>query len=179
VEDVIWQEMAAEGKLDLVVDLNFRMDTSALYSDVILPSASWYEKDDLNSTDLHSFIHPLQKAVPPCWESKSDWQIFRELARHTQEIAAKWMPEPVDDLVLTPLLHDTPARDRAAGGQGAGRSGECEPLPGKHHAERRDREARLRESLQSIHFSGAEVPRHGTRRITERSTPWTTSTTNG
>ncbi|MGZ5492752.1 MAG: nitrate reductase subunit alpha, partial [Thermoanaerobaculia bacterium] len=130
IHDVVWREPAAEGKLDLIVDLNFRMDTSALYSDVVLPSASWYEKDDLNSTDLHSFIHPLQKAVPPCWESKSDWQIFRELAHATQRLAARSMPAPIYDLVLTPLLHDTPAevaqptvRDWARG--------ECDPIPGK------------------------------------------------
>ena len=44
--------------MDLVVDMNFRMDTSALYSDIVLPAATWYEKADLNSTDMHSFIHP-------------------------------------------------------------------------------------------------------------------------
>jgi nitrate reductase alpha subunit len=130
VEDVVWREAAADGKFDLVVDLNFRMDTSALYSDVVLPAASWYEKDDLNTTDLHSFIHPLQAAVPPCWESKTDWQIFRELAWHTQQLAQRSMPEPVQDIVLTPLAHDTPGeiaqpkvRDWA--------KGECEPVPGK------------------------------------------------
>jgi len=128
VHDVIWRDAAAKGKLDLIVDLNFRMDTSALYSDVVLPAASWYEKDDLSSTDLHSFIHPLQQVVPPCWESKSDWQIFRELARETQRLAADM--HPFDDLVVTPLMHDTPAevaqphvRDWA--------KGECEPIPGK------------------------------------------------
>ena len=47
--------------MDLVVDLNFRMDTSALYSDIVLPAATWYEKADLNSTDMHSFIHPLSR----------------------------------------------------------------------------------------------------------------------
>ncbi|MEK7816752.1 MAG: molybdopterin-dependent oxidoreductase, partial [Actinomycetota bacterium] len=71
-KDVVWRE-APEGKLDLVVDLNFRMDTSALYSDVVLPAATWYEKGDLNSTDMHSFIHPLSEAVSPAWESRSDW----------------------------------------------------------------------------------------------------------
>ena len=55
VQEVDWRESAPQGKMDLVVDLNFRMDTSALYSDVILPSASWYEKNDLNTTDLHSY----------------------------------------------------------------------------------------------------------------------------
>jgi len=63
VESVAWREPAPGGKMDLVIDLNFRMDTSALYSDIVLPAATWYEKADLNSTDLHSFIHPLSAAV--------------------------------------------------------------------------------------------------------------------
>ncbi len=130
IRDVTWRKDAPHGKFDLIVDLNFRMDTSALYSDVVLPAATWYEKNDLSSTDLHSFIHPLQKAVPPCWESKSDWQIFRDLARETQNIASRSMLLPYDDLLLTPLMHDTPAevaqpkvRDWA--------KGECEAIPGR------------------------------------------------
>ncbi|MCA9842514.1 MAG: nitrate reductase subunit alpha, partial [Cyanobacteria bacterium HKST-UBA03] len=87
VKEVKWHEHAPIGKMDLIVDLNFRMDTSALYSDIILPAATWYEKDDLNSTDMHSFIHPLSKAVPPCWESRSDWQIFKDIAKHFSELA--------------------------------------------------------------------------------------------
>ena len=79
-EEIVYRDEAPVGKMDLIVDLNFRMDTSALYSDIVLPAATWYEKADLNSTDMHSFIHPLSKAVPPCWESKSDWAIFREIA---------------------------------------------------------------------------------------------------
>jgi nitrate reductase alpha subunit len=130
VEDVVWREPAPKGKLDLVVDLNFRMDTTALYSDVILPAATWYEKDDLNSTDMHSFIHPLQAAVPPCWESRSDWDIFKAIAEKVSELAKTHLPEPVREIVTRPLQHDTPAemaqrelRDWA--------KGECEPEPGK------------------------------------------------
>jgi len=107
--EVAWHEHAPLGKMDLIVDLNFRMDTSALYSDIVLPAATWYEKADLNSTDMHSFIHPLSPAVAPCWESKSDWQIFRTIARKFSELAAAHFPEPVRDLVATPLAHDTPA----------------------------------------------------------------------
>ncbi len=109
VKDVAWRDPAPTGKLDLVVDLNFRMDTSALYSDIVLPAATWYEKADLNSTDLHSFIHPLSAAVPPCWESKSDWQIFEALAQKFSALASRHFPEPVWDLVASPLAHDTPA----------------------------------------------------------------------
>src|SRR5512144_1765976 len=130
VSEIKWHEKAPEGKLDLIVDLNFRMDTSALYSDIVLPAATWYEKADLNSTDLHSFIHPLSPAVPPCWESKSDWDLFRALALKTSELAMRHLPEPVEDLVMSPLAHDTAAeiaqpdvRDWA--------KGECEAIPGK------------------------------------------------
>jgi nitrate reductase alpha subunit len=108
-QDVQWRAPAPQGKMDLVIDVNFRMDTSALYSDIILPAATWYEKADLNSTDMHSFIHPLSPAVPPCWESKSDWQTFREIARKFSEMAVKHFPEPVEDLVAAPLAHDSPA----------------------------------------------------------------------
>jgi nitrate reductase / nitrite oxidoreductase, alpha subunit len=108
VHEVAWHEKAPLGKMDLVVDLNFRMDSSALYSDIVLPAATWYEKSDLNSTDMHSFIHPLSAAVPPCWESRSDWQIFRAIAQKFSELAAAHFPKPVQDLVATPLAHDSP-----------------------------------------------------------------------
>jgi nitrate reductase alpha subunit len=118
------------GKLDLVVDLNFRMDTSALYSDLVLPAATWYEKDDLNTTDLHSFINPMQAAVPPAWESKPDWQIYRALAEKVSELAKVHLPDPVEDLVMIPLQHDTP--DELAQPTAADwRRGETEPVPGK------------------------------------------------
>jgi len=130
VKEVVWHEIAPQGKLDLVVDLNFRMDTSALYSDIVLPAATWYEKADLNSTDLHSFIHPLSAAVPPCWESKSDWDIFKAIAKKFSELAAKHFPEPVKDLVVTPLAHDTNA-EIAQPEIKEWIKGEVEAIPGK------------------------------------------------
>lgn len=72
-------------KLDLIVDVNFRMDTSAFYADVVLPAASFYEKWDLNSTDLHSYIHPFTPVIPPLHESKTDWQIWQTLAKALQD----------------------------------------------------------------------------------------------
>ncbi len=107
VDEVAWLKDAPQGKMDLIVDLNFRMDTSALYSDIVLPAATWYEKADLNSTDLHSFIHPLAQAVPPSWESKSDWAIFKAIAQEVSRQAQRHFPEPVKDLVATPLAHDS------------------------------------------------------------------------
>ena len=108
VKEVKWHEKAPTGKFDLIVDLNFRMDTSALYSDIVLPAATWYEKADLNSTDLHSFIHPLSAAVPPSWESKSDWDIFKAVAKKFSELAEKHLPDAVPDVISRALSHDTP-----------------------------------------------------------------------
>ncbi len=129
-EEVVWHETAPTGKMDLVVDLNFRMDTSALYADIVLPAATWYEKADLNSTDLHSFIHPLSPAVPPCWESKSDWEIFKLIAKKFQQLALKHFPEPVPDLIAKPLAHDTPA-EVAQPEMKDWITGEIEAIPGK------------------------------------------------
>jgi nitrate reductase alpha subunit len=130
VHDVCWHEKAPEGKMDLVVDLNFRMDSSALYSDIVLPAASWYEKADLNSTDMHSFVHPLSAAVPPCWESKSDWQIFHTIAKKFSELAARHFPEPVRDLVASALAHDS-AAEIAQPKIANWIDGEVEAIPGK------------------------------------------------
>ncbi len=130
VHEVKWHEHAPLGKMDLVVDLNFRMDTSALYSDIILPAATWYEKADLNSTDMHSFIHPLSAAVPPCWESKSDWQIFRAIAKRFSELAPAHFPDKVKDVVVVPLAHDSPA-EIAQTKIADWKKGEVEAIPGK------------------------------------------------
>ena len=113
--EVEYAKEAPRGKFDLVVDLNFRMDTSALYSDIVLPAATWYEKDDLNSTDLHSFIHPLTAAIPPCWESRSDWDIFKALAKKTGELAKTHMPDPVKDVVAIPAWRHEAAKLQIVG----------------------------------------------------------------
>lgn len=71
-------------KLDLIVDVNFRMDTSAFYADVVLPSAGFYEKWDLNTSDLHTFVIPFSPVIPPQFQSRTDWQIWRGLAQALQ-----------------------------------------------------------------------------------------------
>ena len=130
VKEVVWHEHAPRGKMDLVIDLNFRMDTSALYSDIVLPAATWYEKADLNSTDMHTFMHPLSKAVPPCWESKSDWAIFKDVAKKFSELAEPHFPDPVEDVIATPLAHDSPA-EIAQPNMKQWIKGEGEAIPGK------------------------------------------------
>jgi nitrate reductase alpha subunit len=56
--------------------------TTCLYGDIVLPTATWYEKDDLNTSDMHPFIHPLSEAVQPLWQAKSDWEIYKGSPRN-------------------------------------------------------------------------------------------------
>lgn len=35
---------APEGKLDLLVNMDFRMSTTSIYSDIVLPAATFYEE---------------------------------------------------------------------------------------------------------------------------------------
>ncbi|MCP5087388.1 MAG: nitrate reductase subunit alpha [Rhodobacteraceae bacterium] len=124
-----WHDEAPEGKLDLLVTIDFRMSTTAVYSDIVLPTASWYEKNDLNTSDMHPFIHPLQAAVDPAYESRSDWDIFKTIARKFSEVA----PEILDtetDIVQLPLLHDVPA-EIAQDQVRDWKKGECDLVPGK------------------------------------------------
>ncbi|WP_257387445.1 nitrate reductase subunit alpha [Tahibacter caeni] len=129
-EEIRWRDEAPEGKLDLLVTLDFRMCTTALYSDIVLPTATWYEKDDLNTSDMHPFIHPLSKAVDPAWEARSDWEIFKGIARRVSELAPGVLGVE-KDLVLVPTLHDTPNEIAMPYGVTDWKKGQCELVPGK------------------------------------------------
>ncbi len=129
-KEVVWHDKAPEGKLDLVVTLDFRMSTTCVYSDIVLPSATWYEKNDLNTSDMHPFIHPLSRAVDPAWESRSDWEIYKGLAKKFSELCVGHLGVE-KDIVALPILHDTPAEIAQALDVKEWKKGECEPIPGK------------------------------------------------
>ncbi|MDZ7752231.1 MAG: nitrate reductase subunit alpha [Gammaproteobacteria bacterium] len=129
-QEVEWHDEAPEGKLDLLVTIDFRMSTTCLYSDVVLPTATWYEKDDLNTSDMHPFIHPLSEAVNPAWESRSDWEIFKGLARAYSQVVPGHLGVE-KDIVTLPLLHDTPTELGQAMEVKDWKRGEVEPIPGK------------------------------------------------
>ena len=128
--EVRWHEHAPEGKLDLLVTLDFRMSTTCLYSDIVLPTATWYEKNDLNTSDMHPFIHPLSTAVDPAWQSRSDWDIYKGFAKKFSELCVGHLGIE-RELVLTPLMHDSPAELAQPLGVADWKRGECEMIPGK------------------------------------------------
>ncbi len=128
--EVVWHDKAPEGKLDLLVTLDFRMSTTCLYSDIVLPTATWYEKNDLNTSDMHPFIHPLSTAVDPAWQSRSDWDIYKGFAKKFSEICVGHLGVE-KELVLSPLMHDSPSELAQPFEVKDWMRGECELIPGK------------------------------------------------
>jgi nitrate reductase alpha subunit len=79
---------------------------------------------------MHPFIHPLSEAVQPLWESKSDWEIYKTIAKKFSELAATHLGTQ-KDLVLTPLMHDTPSELGQSSGVRDWKKGEVDAIPGK------------------------------------------------
>jgi nitrate reductase alpha subunit len=114
--EVNWHDEAPEGKLDLLVSADFRMTSTTLLSDVVLPAATWYEKHDLSSTDMHPFVHAFTPAIDPPWEAKSDFDLFHLLAQQFSAMAGTHLGVR-KDLVSVPLMHDTPGETAQPGGR--------------------------------------------------------------
>jgi nitrate reductase alpha subunit len=76
-------------KIELIVTCETRMSSTALMSDILLPGAGTYEKDDVPNwgTLLAPYLHITQAAVAPLGESKVEWEIHALLARRIQERA--------------------------------------------------------------------------------------------
>jgi nitrate reductase alpha subunit len=129
-QEVQWHNQAPEGKLDLLVTLDFRMSTTCLYSDIVLPTATWYEKNDLNTSDMHPFIHPLSAAVDPAWEARSDWEIYKGFAQKFSEVCVGHLGAE-REVVMTPIMHDTAAELAQPFGVQEWKKGEIDLIPGK------------------------------------------------
>ena len=80
---------------------------------------------------MHSFIHPLQAAVPPCWESRSDWDIFKAIAEKVSELAqdAPARAGAGDRHPPAPARH--PRRDGPAGASRLGGRASASRCPGR------------------------------------------------
>ncbi len=129
-QDVTWHETAPEGKLDLLMTIDFRQTSTTIFSDVVLPAATWYEKHDLNTTDMHPFVHSFNPAIAPPWQTRTDWDAWQTIAAKFSELAATHLGARTD-VVAVPLMHDTP--DAMANPHGIvkdWRAGDCDPVPG-------------------------------------------------
>lgn len=87
-------------KLDWIVDVNFKVSTSGLHADLILPAAGYYERDSLKYSQAYlPYLVMCEKAVEPLGEAKPEWEIFGLLARHLQRRARERGVSIVSDSV--------------------------------------------------------------------------------
>ncbi|HEU5356728.1 MAG TPA: nitrate reductase subunit alpha, partial [Actinocrinis sp.] len=128
--EVRWHEQAPRGKLDLVTTVDFRMTSTCTYSDIVLPAATWYEKHDISTTDMHPFVHSFNPAIAPPWQTRTDFEVFKTIGEAFSKLAATHLGTRTD-VIAAPLLHDT--ADELAQPGGVVRDwarGQCEPVPG-------------------------------------------------
>ena len=133
-----------------MVTIDFRMNTTGLFSDIVLPTATWYEKNDLNTTDMHPFIHPLTAAIDPVWESRSDWNIFRGIAEAFSQGGGR-SPRyregsGADAARCTTRRASSPSR-----GSRTGSAASASRCPGRTMPAHDRGRARLPEHLQEVH----------------------------
>jgi len=128
--EVTWREQAPRGKLDLLTAIDFRMTSTCTYADVVLPAATWYEKHDISTTDMHPFVHSFNPAIAPPWETRTDFDAFALIAEEFARLAGTHLGKRTD-VIAAPLMHDTP--DELAQPGGVVRdwvAGQAEPVPG-------------------------------------------------
>ena len=95
----------AFAQTDFVVVAGHFLDDTAEYADIFLPATTFLEEKDIVATFGHNYLGPLNPAIKPLGEAKSDLNIFRDLAKRFpfrkefERSRDEWL-----SLLLKPLL---------------------------------------------------------------------------
>jgi anaerobic selenocysteine-containing dehydrogenase len=105
-------------KLKMIVSVDWRINTTGLYSDYILPAAQHYEKFNMPyATPAHLNVLLIEKAAEPAGEAKSEWQMILGLSKALEQRAkARGLPEytrPNGEAVNLEGLYDRVSRKGA------------------------------------------------------------------
>ncbi len=93
IRDSLW------ASIDTIVTMDFRMSTSALWSDYVLPACGYYEKPGIKYTSSYlPYVVVGDRAVEPLYESKHEWDAALELAGKIQERAKARGMKPYRDI---------------------------------------------------------------------------------
>lgn len=90
---------------EIFVNINVRMDSTAMYADYILPGSGHYEGWDIRMTPLHRFGNLFTAPVKPIGEGKQEWDIFVLLTQKIQEVALARGVSSFEDGPFTRDLH--------------------------------------------------------------------------
>jgi anaerobic selenocysteine-containing dehydrogenase len=100
----------AREDLFVVVHERFMTDT-ARYADIVLPSTSSLEHSDLYRSYGHYCFQQSKAAIPPVWESKSNYEVFGFLAE-AMAFNEHFFKQTADDLIDHLLSIPSPMRQR-------------------------------------------------------------------
>ena len=127
--EVEWQDNPSVGKLDLVVTLDFRMSSTCLYSDIVLPTATGTKRryEYLGYASVYSSALRRRRSRR---EAKSDWEIYKGIAKRFSEVCVGHLGKETD-VVTLPIQHDSAAELGQPFGVSEWKKGECDLIPGK------------------------------------------------
>jgi dimethylsulfide dehydrogenase subunit alpha/complex iron-sulfur molybdoenzyme family reductase subunit alpha len=100
-----YRERMLEHFSELFVNINIRMDSTAMYADYVLPGSGHYEGWDIRITPLHRFGNLFTAPVKPIGEGMQEWDIFVLLTRKIQEKAVARGVSSYQDGPFTRDLH--------------------------------------------------------------------------
>ena len=101
-----WRETAF-GNLDTTVTFATDINTTAMYSDYVLPIAHHYEKHDFHLEPRTPFMQVIDKAVEPLGECIDDWAAYEKLTKAIAQRAKERDLQPIDDNVIgVPIKRD-------------------------------------------------------------------------
>jgi len=98
-------------KLKMIVSVDWRINTTGLHADYILPAAQHYEKvNQPYSSPMHMHVLMIDKAAEPPGEARSEWQIIQGMARALQTRAKQrgvkpWLRRNGEPIELENLWH--------------------------------------------------------------------------
>ncbi len=82
-----YRERMLEHFSELFVNINIRMDSTAMYADYVLPAAGHYEGWDFRVTPMHRFGNFFTAPVKPIGEAKPEWELYVLLTKKIQQRA--------------------------------------------------------------------------------------------
>jgi anaerobic selenocysteine-containing dehydrogenase len=71
---------AAFAQVPFIVVAGHFLDDTAEQADIFLPSTTFLEEKDIVASYGHNYVGPVNRAIPPLGESRSDFELFQSLA---------------------------------------------------------------------------------------------------
>lgn len=90
----VWNSLFEQ--LELIITVDVYLTRTVMQSDIVLPSTSFFEEEDIHQSFWHNWISINQRVLPSFYEAKSDLQIARDLTKKLNEVCPGYSNFPAD-----------------------------------------------------------------------------------